>query len=70
MLKACNSEANTLLSPEMELVQDFAPVLIICKFVEGPIKTKGPIVCTKNFRRSRAGNSEVNGQMWPEFKLV
>ena len=54
----------------MELVQDFMPVLVICKFEEGPIKTEGDMVSTTFFRCSRAGNSEVNGRPWPELELV
>ena len=43
---ACNSEANSLLRPEMELVQDFMSVLVVCKFAEDPIKAEDFIVST------------------------
>ena len=42
--KACNSEVNSPLWPEMVLVQDFMPVLVVCKFEEDPIKTEGAIM--------------------------
>ena len=54
----------------MKLIQDFMPVLVICKFEEDPIKTEDTIVSTIFFQHSRAGNSKVNIQMWPEFELI
>ena len=63
----CNSEANSPNWPEIELVQDGMPVLVTCKFVKDPIKTEGAFVSTTFLRRSRASNSEVNIQIWPEF---
>ena len=45
------------------------PVLVVWKFEKDPIKTEGVIVSTIFFQCSKAGNSEVNGQMCPEFKL-
>ena len=68
--RVCNSDANSPIWPEMEFVQDFMLVLIICKFEEDPIKIEGAIVSTTFFRRSRAGNFEVNRRMWPDFGFV
>ena len=45
-------------------------LLVICKFEEDPIKTESAVVSTAFFRRSRAGNSEVNGRVWLEFKRI
>ena len=61
----------------MELVQDFMPVLVVCKFEQDLIKTEGAQSKLKAlsfpqyfFQCSRAGNSEVNGKVCPEFELV
>ena len=43
------TEANNPLWHGMELVQDFMPVHVICKFEEDPIKTEGAIVSTTFF---------------------
>ena len=50
----------------------YLQILVICKSEEDPIKTEGAMIsCPQHFFQcSRIGNSEVNGQMWPEFKLV
>ena len=45
-LKACTSEANSPFWPEIELDQDFMPVLVFCKCEQDPIKTEGAIVST------------------------
>ena len=67
---ACNSEANSPLWLQMELLQDFMPILVICKYAEDPIKTESAM-CPQYFvRRSMAGNSEVNGRMWPELTEI
>ena len=42
-------EANSPIWPEMGLIQDFMPVLIIYKFEEEPIKTTGAIMSTTFF---------------------
>ena len=70
MACTCNSIAHSPLWPEMELVHDFMPVLVVCKFDEDPIKIGGAIVSIIFFQCLRAGNSKGNGQMWPEFELV
>ena len=54
----------------MELVQDFIPVPVVCKFEGDLIKTEGAIVPTIFFQSSRADNSEVNGLMCPEFERI
>ena len=41
-----NSEGSGLIWTKFELVQDFTPVLIICKFDKDRIKTEGVIVET------------------------
>ena len=64
--------------PEFELVQDFLPVFVTCKFIEDPIENEGTIVFTfsplevygKNFHLSKASNSKVNIPIWPKIKLV
>ena len=53
----------------MELLQNFIPVLIICKFEEDPIKTEGAMASTTFFQRSVADNSLFYGcagylQVW------
>ena len=42
----CNSEPNSLVWPESELVQHFMPLLVICKFEENPIKNEDIIAET------------------------
>ena len=55
-----NSETtNSPLWPETELVQDFNPVLIICKFEEDLIKTEGTVVSITFF-------SGAQGQVSPK----
>ena len=53
------------------LVREFTPVLVTCKFDDDPIKNKVVTVSTtfygKNFRRSRAYNSEADSLLWPEI---
>ena len=44
--RADNSHANHQHWAKIELVQDFMPVLITCKFDEDPIKNEVAIVCT------------------------
>ena len=56
--------------PKKEFLQDFMPVLVICKFVEDLIKTEDTMVSKIFFPMLKVGNSEVNGWMWPELKLV
>ena len=36
--RASNSKANSSICPEIELVRDFMPVLVTCKFEEDSIK--------------------------------
>ena len=64
---AGNSKIKGRMWPEFELVLDFTPVLVICKFDDDLPKNKVVIVSTTF---SKAGNSKVNGQMWPHFKLI
>ena len=46
------------------------PVLVTCKFDDDSIENTGAIVSTTFLRRSRAGNSKVNGRIWLEFELI
>ena len=43
---ASNSEVNSLIWPEFELISDVMPVLVTCKFDEDLIKSKGAILLT------------------------
>ena len=45
-------------------------VLITCKYEKYPIKNSRENVMTSFFRRSRAANSVVGGQIWPKFELI
>ena len=54
-------------------------VLITCKYEKDPIKNSRENVMTlffplqvygNFFRRSRAANSVVSGQIWPKFELI
>ena len=47
MLKACNSEANSLIWPKIELVQDF--ILVLANFEKDPIKPEGAIISATFF---------------------
>ena len=68
--RTSNSKANSQIWSRIELVRDFMPVLLTCKFEDGCfIKNEGAIMSTF-FRCSRASNSEVNGQMLPDFELI
>ena len=51
MGKCFNAQGHVTLKlcSQMELLQDFMPVLIICKFEEDPIKIKGAMVSTTFF---------------------
>ena len=44
--RAPNSEGSDLIWPKFEIVRDFMPVLITCKFDEDQIQTKGVSVET------------------------
>ena len=44
--RASNSEMNSLILMEFELVRDFVAVLVTCKFDEAPIKSKVAILRT------------------------
>ena len=70
---------NSLIWPELKLVQDFMALLVICKFEDDSIKSEGNFLRTtfsplkvyeKMFCRSRASNFEVNSPIWPEIELV
>ena len=65
---ASNSEANSLIWPDIELVQDFTPVLVICMFDEDPIKNEWAI--TLKFFLALKGVTQVNKRIWPELELV
>ena len=44
--RASNFKVNSPIWPKIELVRDFMPVLVNCKFEEYPIKNEGVIVST------------------------
>ena len=56
--------------PDIELVRHFIPVLVTCKLTKIPSKIKG-LSCLQHFFfwRSKASNSEVNIEIWPEIIL-
>ena len=58
--RVCNSIANRPIWPEIKLVPDFMPVLVICKFEEDPIKTEGAIDRIHNIF------SDAQGQVTPK----
>ena len=70
MFKAQRHEAYCPIWPEIELVRDFVPAFIKCKFEEGPIENECAILSATFFRRSRADNFEVNIWMCQELELV
>ena len=45
-------------------------VIITCKYEKDRMKNSGEKVATSIFRPSRAGNSVVLGQIWPNFELI
>ena len=57
-------------SPEMELVHDFMPVLVIGKLEEDPIKAEGAIVSTAFFPTLKGSQLRSQWTMWPDFELV
>ena len=44
--RACNSEANSLIWPKIELIRDFMHVLFTFKFEEDPVKNEGANMST------------------------
>ena len=66
--RACDSKANSPIWREMELAQDFMPVLVICKFEEIRPNLKALKCPHHSFQRSGAGNSKVNRRMCPELE--
>ena len=76
-IKGSNSVAN--LPKFAKLIQAFMHVLLTCKNEVDQIKNEGarvftrflPILVYGDFsRRSRAANSAVLGQIWPNFDLI
>ena len=71
---ASNSNMNSPILPEFELIQDFMPVQVICGFHKDPVKTKQAVLGTRLnmefFWHKRASNSKVDILIWPEFKFV
>ena len=74
--RASNSEVNSPIWPEFELVRDFMAVLVtpasltklrstILWTTVSPLQVYG-----KHFRRLRANNSKENNPIWPEIELV
>ena len=64
-----------LIRPKIELDQAFMPVLDTSNFDDDLIKNEHASMETSFshynfFRRSRAANSVVSGQIWPKFELV
>ena len=60
--------------PNFEIIRDIIVVLLTCKNEEDPIKNEAARVLTRLyivffFRRSRAANAEVSGDILPKFKL-
>ena len=45
-------------------------VIITCKYENDRLINSEENVATSIFRRSRAGNSVVRGQIWPNFELI
>ena len=77
--RAANSEVSGGIPLKSELIQAFIVVLVTCKNEKDPIKNTGSRVLTrfpphnKNrifFKRSRAANSAVCGQIGPKFELI
>ena len=77
--KVAYSEVSGGILPKFELINAFIVGLVTCKNEEDPIKNEGARVLTKFsplkvygnfFRRSRAANSAVLGQIWLKFELA
>ena len=77
--RAANSEVSGGIPPKSELIQAFIVVLVTCNNEKDPIKNTGSIMLTRSpphnkygnfFKRSRAANSAVCGQIGPKFELI
>ena len=77
--RAANSEVSGGIPLKSELIQAFIVVLVTCKNEKDPIKNTGSRVLTRFpplhkygifFKRSRAANSPVCGQIGPKFELI
>ena len=64
------TEVNSPLWPEMELLQDLCMSSLSASLKKIRSKLKALWCPQLFFHCSRAGNSVVNGQMWPEFEFV
>ena len=69
VFKGKSPEVKSHIWPEFELVQDFMPVLVTCRFDEDQIKNVSAIVSTICVWEIFSANSKGNGQIWPEFQL-
>ena len=78
-LRACNSKMIDQIWPQFELVWDFMPVLVTCKFDEDWIYSNWEKVETSFLHHtsmgktnlcSRANNSKVNNPIQPKFEPI
>ena len=73
--RAHNSKVTGQIRPKFELVWDFMPVLVTCKFDEDWIHSNWEKMETpfspiqSQWERSRANNSVVKSPTWPKFEL-
>ena len=71
-------ETSSQIWPNFEHIQAFMHVLIACKYEKDQMKNSGENVMPFSplyvygifFRRSRAANSVVHGQISPNFELI